>query len=69
MSNFWGRFFHVFGVKFFFKNIIENTIRSALKGCIIPFLQKKITKNFDPENMKNLGFFRAAQILKSEFTT
>ena len=29
---------------------------------------KKKSKFFDPENMKNIVFFRAAQILKSECT-
>jgi hypothetical protein len=37
-------------------------IGSALKSCIIPSLQKKFKKKFDPENVKKLDFFRAAQI-------
>ena len=39
MSNFWGPFFHFFRVKNFFFNFFENTIASALKSYIIPFLQ------------------------------
>ena len=34
MSNFFGLFFHFFGVKNFFFNFFENTIASALKSCI-----------------------------------
>ena len=43
MSNFRGQFFHVFGVKqiFFF---FENTIASAQKSCLIPFLPWKHEK-------------------------
>jgi hypothetical protein len=49
MSNFWGPFFSLFrGQKIFF-NFFENTIASALKSCIITFLQKKEIKFFDPQ--------------------
>ena len=54
MSNFWGPFFHFFGVKIFFKFFFENTIVSALKSCIIN-LKKKVEFFwifFAPENMK-----------------
>ena len=39
MSNFWGLFFYFFGAKKFFKFFFENTIASAQKSYIIPFLQ------------------------------
>ena len=35
MSNFWGPFFHFFGVKKCFLKFFENTIASALKSYII----------------------------------
>ena len=41
MSNFFGLFFHFFGVKIFFLNFFENTIASALKRCIEKRLRKK----------------------------
>ena len=37
--------FSSFRGQIFFLNFFENTIASALKSCIIPFLQKKL-KNF-----------------------
>jgi hypothetical protein len=44
MSNFLGSFFHVFRGKKEFKFFFENTIASALKSYIIPFLQKHLFK-------------------------
>ena len=37
MSNFWGHYFHVFGVKIFFLIFFVNPIASKLKSCIIDF--------------------------------
>ena len=39
MNNFWGPFFHFFGVKKILNFFFENTIASALKSYIIPILQ------------------------------
>ena len=50
MSNFWGRFFHVFGVKKFLFNFFENMIASALKSCMINYYYYFYF--FAPENMK-----------------
>ena len=59
MSNFWGLFFHFFGVKKFFLNFFENNMASALKSCIR--IYKKKIKNFffDLEKVKKPVFVRA----------
>ena len=59
MSNLWGPFFHFFGVKNFFLNFFENTIASALKSCIILFLQFLIFLIFWTRKSEKNGLFRA----------
>ena len=68
MSNFLGWFFHVLGVKKIFKDILKNTLATALKSYIkwllFFFFLKKV------EKVEKNSFFRAStQILKSECTT
>ena len=55
MSNFWGPFFHFFGIKKNFENFFENTIASALKSCIIIFK----FSFWGSEKVKKQVFFRA----------
>ena len=62
VSNFWGRFFHVFVGKIFIFYFLKNIVASALKSYIILFFIKKKIE-------KKIGFFRAAQILKFECAT
>ena len=50
-------FFHVFGVKIFIFIFFENTIASALKSCIIPFLQKKNSKFFSSQKSEKKCVF------------
>ena len=41
MSNFWGHFFHAFGVNIFIFNFYETPIASAVKNCMIKFSKLK----------------------------
>ena len=66
MSNFWGPFFDLFGVKQIFFNFFENTVASALKSYITPFLQIFFLKIFWTWKSEKTGFFRAKIWVKFE---
>ena len=55
-ATFEGVFVCLWGQKYIFY-FFENTIASALKSCIIPFLQKIEKKNLTPNHEKT-GFFQ-----------
>ena len=47
--------FHFFGAKILIFNFFENTVASALKSCIIRFIQK-FKEKIDPEKVKKQFF-------------
>ena len=47
--------FHFFGAKIFIFYFFENTVASALKSCIILFIQK-FKEKIDPEKVKKQFF-------------
>ena len=56
------------GQNFFLNFFCKKGIMQLFSADPIVFFKKNLKKKFDPENMKKLVFFRAAQILKSECT-
>ena len=63
MSNFWGRFFHVFRIKIFWKH------SSACNTKLLNKFKKKSLNCFWILFGLKLFFFRAAHILECEYTT
>jgi hypothetical protein len=55
MSNFLGWFFHVFGVKKFFRKFFKNLLATALKSYIKWFLYIFFMKKV--EKVEKTGFF------------
>ena len=64
MRNFWGHFFHVFGVNFY-----EIPIASAVKNCMIKFSKMKQIELFCMFFGEKMFLLGAAKNLKLKCTT